>query len=73
MVWNCVSWECVGELTVVERKINSKHYHNILHDILSLSSCEDWKRKRGVGIQCDLTHKIPTSLQSNDLTFTQSQ
>ena len=40
----------LGELTIIERKINNKHYHNILHDILSMVLVKFGKEKRGLGV-----------------------
>ena len=37
MVWGCMSWEGVGELTIIIGKMNNKHYQSILHDNLSMS------------------------------------
>ena len=48
MVWGCMNWEGVGELTVVEGKMNSKHYHNIIYENMSKSiikfgkEAEEW-------------------------------
>ena len=36
MVWGCMSWEGIGELTLIKGKMNSKHYYNILHDNLRM-------------------------------------
>jgi len=36
MVYGCMSWEGVREFTVIEGKLNNMHYHNILHDNLSM-------------------------------------
>ena len=36
MVYGCMSWEGIRELTRVEGKMNKGHYHNILHDNLSM-------------------------------------
>jgi hypothetical protein len=30
MVWGFTSWEGFGELTIIEGKMNNKHYHDIL-------------------------------------------
>ena len=30
MVWGCMSWEGVGELTTTKGKTNHEHYENIL-------------------------------------------
>lgn len=49
VVWDCVSWECIGELTINERKSNSKHHLNILHDVLSMSVMKFRRRKKRSG------------------------
>ena len=37
MVWGCMSWEDVGELTIIEENF-SNHYQNILHGSLTMST-----------------------------------
>ena len=36
MIWSCMSWEGIGELTKTEGETNSEHYHNISQNNLSM-------------------------------------
>lgn len=38
------------ELTIIKGKMNDKHYHNIIHDNLSMSIVKVKKKSSGVGV-----------------------
>ena len=46
MIWDCMSWKGVGELIKIERKLNNKHYQNILHGNMSMSVVKFKKERK---------------------------
>ena len=50
VVWGCMSQEGIGKLTKIEGKMNSEHYHNILHDNMRMPVVKFKKISEGVGV-----------------------
>lgn len=73
MVCGCMSLEDIGELTRIEGKMNTKHYHDILQDKMSMLVVKFGKEAHERMFQCDNnpthTNKLTTKW-FNDHTIT---